>query len=248
MNNITGGPCDTLHTRLLHIFYNCKDRPQHVYHHSLLSRNHINGNVFFIYPRNALNGDVLRDFLIKKFSSVLVCRDLPYGGTCSKRSKCSAEVYLPSFVARQFGMHQAIPLPPVFSFNGFTSARPTFKDEIEFQQHIHFHEKFKNSFGFEVFTASANSTSHFDSWWEKQMCIHFNDSASDVVSEIFSSTRISTKYVKPTYDLMSTMSIIPSVRAMACSAHPNASSSGILLLLFEHFPIVIMHFLTLSFV
>ena len=160
---MTSGPADTLRTRLLHFFYNCKDRPQHVYHRSLLSRNHVNGNVFFTYPRNALNDDALRDFLIKKFSSGLVCRDLPNGGTCSKRSKCSLEVYLPSFVAQQFGMYQAIPLPPVFSFNGFTSACPTFKDEIEFQQYIHFHEKFKNSFGFEVFTTSATSTSHFDS-------------------------------------------------------------------------------------
>ncbi|KAF3456672.1 hypothetical protein FNV43_RR01326 [Rhamnella rubrinervis] len=97
-------------------------------------------------------------------------------------------------------MYQAIPLPPASSFNGFTSARPIIKNESEFHQYTHLYKESQGLFELEVSTKSANSTFHFDLWWNRKTCTYFMNSALDMVSHIFSSTEIITKYVKPSYE------------------------------------------------
>ncbi|KAF3434657.1 hypothetical protein FNV43_RR21742 [Rhamnella rubrinervis] len=200
-----------------------ESRPQHVYHRSLLSRLY-NSSSFFAIPSDIPHGDALKHFLIKKFHSVMACRDLPYCGISNKKSQCSVEVYLPSFIARQFGMYQVIPLPPASSFNGLTSVRPIIKNESEFHQYTHLYKESQGLFELEVSIESANSTFHFDLWWNRKTCTYFMNTASDMVSHVFLSTEIITKYVKPSYE-MTSISIIPANRTITCSNDHNAASA-----------------------
>ncbi|KAF3433534.1 hypothetical protein FNV43_RR24636 [Rhamnella rubrinervis] len=205
-------------------FYNCKNRPQHVYHRSLHSRRY-NGDSFFVIPSDVPHGDALKHFLVKKIHNMMACRDLPYCGISNKKNQCSVEVYLPSFVARQFGMYQAIPLPPASSFNGFTSDRPIIKNESEFHQYTHLYKGSQGLFELEVSTKSANSTFHFDLWWNRKTCTYFMNSASDMVSHIFPSTKIITKYVKPSYETTFISTIpAPASKTTTCSTDHNDAS------------------------
>ncbi|KAF3438475.1 hypothetical protein FNV43_RR21237 [Rhamnella rubrinervis] len=120
-------------------------------------------------------------------------------------------------------MYQAIPLPSTSSFNGFTSARPITKNEFEFHQHTHLYKESQSLFGLEVLIESTNSTFHFDLWWNRKIHTYFMNSASDMVSPVFLSTEITTKYMKPSYEMTST-SITPANTTIACSTNHNVVS------------------------
>ncbi|XP_020411150.1 uncharacterized protein LOC109946780 [Prunus persica] len=103
----------------------------------------------------------------KKFLSVTLPRDLPYGGGKPPNYHLGAEVYHPNFCARQLGCPQLIPLKSYRSCNWATSWRDL--DDLEVHKDARCAiNKINNSADalYPAWEPNSCSSANFDAWWK----------------------------------------------------------------------------------
>nr|CAD1842068.1 unnamed protein product [Ananas comosus var. bracteatus] len=123
---------------------------------------------FRMYSQSLLedpNAGHLLSELPQIWSSFLVPRDLHVGLTFNSSFIVpGTEVYLPHFVARQFGLIQTIPLPLISSFSDL-GARTSFDVPAQVNMVDEVNSYFFDRFHLEEFTPYPSTVTLFDEWW-----------------------------------------------------------------------------------
>ncbi len=90
-----------------------------------------------------------------------------------KSTNVGVEVYCPSLVARQFGLVQLLPVPPIWTKNTDWMVRAIISKDEAKQISVSVREQI-TSFVFTPFSTRSVSSSLFHSWWETYM-VNFNN-------------------------------------------------------------------------
>jgi hypothetical protein len=90
-----------------------------------------------------------------------------------RSANAGVEAYYPSLVARQFGLVQLLPIPPIWTKNTDWMARVAISKDKAKQISVLARERV-TSFTFTPFSVRSVSSSLFHSWWESYMA-NFND-------------------------------------------------------------------------
>lgn len=95
----------------------------------------------------------------------LVTQDLHYGLTIFGKCKPGAEVYLPNYFARQFGLIQSCLVPFQHSENRLCSWRRMFKSKSMCSSVSKRYHQYFNNCNMKIFQTSSRLTPHFAIWW-----------------------------------------------------------------------------------
>ena len=90
-----------------------------------------------------------------------------------KSTNAGVEAYCLSLVARQFGLVQLLPVPPIWTKNTDWMARAIISKDEAKQISVSVREQI-TSFVFTPLSARSVSSSLFHSWWETYM-VNFNN-------------------------------------------------------------------------
>lgn len=122
------------------------------------------------------------------WSSYLIARDLHYGLVLGNSIFCKAgvEYYSPNQFARQFGMTQAVPLPPYQSANTSSLGRIVFHSVNCIQEVDSKFVQLKKKFSAVHFDANPKCTPSFESWWSNYIGKTRIESAEEILGRICS--------------------------------------------------------------
>nr|GLL36383.1 uncharacterized protein LOC109181101 [Ipomoea trifida] len=140
-----------------------------------------------LYPNTAKGS---RKELVDMWGSYFIARELSLclagcprvkSGYC----KCGVEYYSPNHFARQLGMRQGVPLPPLQSGNHSATQvlSRSVKTPEEANQRF---EKLRRKFSFLEGSAESKCTKSFESWWMMYVAKTWTKSADDILERVFS--------------------------------------------------------------
>lgn len=139
-----------------------------------------------LYPNSAKGS---RKELVDIWSSYFIARTLPLclAGCPSTKSvycKCGAEYYSPNQFARQLGMVQGVPLPPLQSAH-HPATKLLFRSVKTAEEANQKFDNLKKKFSFLEGSAESKCTESFELWWRIYVAKTWTKSADDILESIF---------------------------------------------------------------